>query len=254
MYPSSGRPTGYENFGTYSIWGLETTATYTPIKNLSLFAGLNAMSSTVWNACATKCCAWRRAGRSGAARPPRPWTARGSVLFTMQQIRINTICTLSIAVSLFLVIAVLIAYVSTSSYRMVAGVQVDNLDQTARLVAQSAQNSIQDAAAVANALAGQTAILEAFTGSPRRAQERFQTYVAAFPAYWSFFLFDTNGRVLAGLNAEHKDLTGGDRLHRDYSQAIFGGKDLAFSQGIMNREAVERYATPAGRGRKDRSA
>jgi iron complex outermembrane receptor protein len=46
MYPSSGRPTGFENYGSYSIWGLETTATYTPVKDLSLFAGLNAMGHT----------------------------------------------------------------------------------------------------------------------------------------------------------------------------------------------------------------
>lgn len=43
MYPSSGRPKGFTNFGTYSIWGLEATATYSPMKDLSLFAGLNAM-------------------------------------------------------------------------------------------------------------------------------------------------------------------------------------------------------------------
>jgi iron complex outermembrane receptor protein len=46
MYPVSGVPKGFENFGDYSIWGLETTATYTPVKDLSLFAGLNAMGHT----------------------------------------------------------------------------------------------------------------------------------------------------------------------------------------------------------------
>ncbi len=43
MYPASGKPSGFENFGTYSIWGLEATATYTPARDLSLFAGLSAM-------------------------------------------------------------------------------------------------------------------------------------------------------------------------------------------------------------------
>lgn len=43
MYPSSGRPRGFINYGSYSIWGLEATATYTPIKDLSFFAGINAM-------------------------------------------------------------------------------------------------------------------------------------------------------------------------------------------------------------------
>lgn len=43
MYPATGRPRGFTNYGTYSLWGLEATATYSPTKDLSLFAGLNAM-------------------------------------------------------------------------------------------------------------------------------------------------------------------------------------------------------------------
>ncbi|MDD4700658.1 MAG: methyl-accepting chemotaxis protein [Desulfovibrio sp.] len=154
----------------------------------------------------------------------------------MRQLRINTICTMSITASIFVIIAVLIAYVSSSSYQMVSGVQSESLDQTGRLVAQSAENYIEQSVDVASALAQQELVRDALDGSTLAAQDvqqLLQTYVKAFPTYWSFFVFDTKGRIVAGLNADLKDMTGGDRFDRDYSKAIYGGKSLAFSGSVM---------------------
>ena len=46
----------------------------------------------------------------------------------MRQISIKSVCTLSITAAAMVVIAVLVFYVSTSSYHMVAGVQTEALD------------------------------------------------------------------------------------------------------------------------------
>jgi methyl-accepting chemotaxis protein len=151
----------------------------------------------------------------------------------MRNASINTLLAASAAFSILIGIAALIVYVSASSYHMVADLQEGALDQTAKLIAQSAQNSIRDSVEVANSLAGQTSVLEAFTGSPARAQERLHAYAAGFPTYWSFFIFDTKGKILAGVNAKGEDMTGGDRAHRDYVQAILGGKDVAYSASAM---------------------
>lgn len=61
----------------------------------------------------------------------------------MRQLRINTISALVSALAIIVVIGVLVAYVSTSSYRMVSGVQNDALEQTATIVARSAENYIR---------------------------------------------------------------------------------------------------------------
>ena len=143
----------------------------------------------------------------------------------MRHASINTRLAISATLSILIGVAALVAYVSTSSYRMVAAIQENSLNQTARLIAQSAQNSIRDSVEVANSLASQDAILEAFTGSPARAQERLRSFVAGFPTYWSFFIFDTKGKILAGSNTEGTDLTGGERASRDYVQGILSGKD-----------------------------
>jgi methyl-accepting chemotaxis protein len=151
----------------------------------------------------------------------------------MRNASINTICAIAVTLSVLVGIAALVAYVSTSSYTMVSHIQTDALDQTARLIAQSAQNSIRDNIQVAQSLASQDAILEAFSGSPKRAQERLRDYVVGFPNCWSFFIFDDKGRILAGLNAERQDMTGGDRAGRDYVKGILSGKDIAFSDSAM---------------------
>lgn len=41
MYPASGAPQGFANIAKFDIQGFESTLTVTPIKNLSLFAGVN---------------------------------------------------------------------------------------------------------------------------------------------------------------------------------------------------------------------
>ena len=58
-------------------------------------------------------------------------------------------------------------------------------------------------------------------------------YVKALPGYWSFLLFDLKGRIVAGVNADMGDLTGGDRADRDYARQIFSGKDVALSESVM---------------------
>lgn len=86
---------------------------------------------------------------------------------------------------------------------------------------------------MAESLAGQDAIRAAFTGDTARAQERLHNSVAAYKDYYSFFLFDTSGTIVAGFTSEGKDLTGGGRKERDYVKAILAGQDLVFSKSVF---------------------
>ena len=151
----------------------------------------------------------------------------------MRQISISTICTLSITAAVVGIIAVLVLYVSTSSYRMVAGVQTEALDQTSKIVARSAEMYIQQSVDVATILARQNAVIKAFEGQPQEAQTLLSGYVKSLPGYWSFFAFDLNGRIVAGINADNVDITGGNRADRDYARQIFSGKDVALSESVM---------------------
>ena len=80
----------------------------------------------------------------------------------MRQISINTICTLSVTAAVVAVITVLVVYVSTSSYHMVAGVQTEALNETSKIVARSAEIYIQQSVDVATILSRQEPVLKAF--------------------------------------------------------------------------------------------
>ena len=71
----------------------------------------------------------------------------------MRQISIKSVCTLSITAATIVVIAVLVFYVSTSSYHMVAGVQTEALEETSKIVARSAEIYINQSIDVATILA-----------------------------------------------------------------------------------------------------
>jgi methyl-accepting chemotaxis protein len=151
----------------------------------------------------------------------------------MRKAGINAILAVTVTLSILAGVAVLIAYVSHSSLDMADTIQTQALSELARATADSTSSYLRGTAQVVDSLASQDAIKEAFTGSPARAQERLRNYSQGFKDYFSFFLFDAQGKIIAGVNADGKDLTGGDRADRGYVRAILDGKDLVFSRSIM---------------------
>ncbi|KHK01054.1 methyl-accepting chemotaxis protein [Desulfovibrio sp. TomC] len=151
----------------------------------------------------------------------------------MRQAGITTIIAASVAVTILAGVAVLVLYASNSSFTMTRQVQENALAQAAAITAQSAETYLKGTASVAESLAGQDAIQAAFTGDAPKARERLRTYIAAYKDYFSFFLFDATGTIIAGSTSEGKDLTGGDRKERDYVKAILAGQDLVFSNSVF---------------------
>ena len=157
----------------------------------------------------------------------------------MRQISISTICTLSITTAVVAVIAVLVLYVSTSSYRMVAGVQADALNEASKIVARSAEMYIQQSVDITTILSREEPLRKAFEGQPKEAQELMAGYLKSLPGYWSIFAFDLKGNIVAGLNADNADMTGGNRANREYAKQIFSGKDLVLSDSVMKATSGE---------------
>jgi len=151
----------------------------------------------------------------------------------MRQAGITAILAVSVAVTILTGVAALVLYAANSSHTMVQTVQENALAQAAAISAQSAEAYLKGTASVAESLASQDAIREAFAGNAARAQERLRNYAAAYKDYFSFFLFNASGTIIAGLNNEGKDLTGGDRAGRDYVKAVLAGQDLVFSKSVF---------------------
>jgi len=106
---------------------------------------------------------------------------------------INTIAAISVTLAILAGIAALVGYVSTSSYHMVANIQEDALGQTAHLIAQAAENSIHDNIQVAQSLASQETILEAFTGGAAKGAEPFPFVCCRIPRHLVVFHFRRQG-------------------------------------------------------------
>ncbi|HML60366.1 methyl-accepting chemotaxis protein [Solidesulfovibrio sp.] len=151
----------------------------------------------------------------------------------MRKAGINAILAVAVTLSILAGVAVLVVYVSHSSLDMADTIQTQALSELARATADSTSTYLRGTAQVVDSLASQDAIKEAFAGSPERAKERLRSYAQGFTDYFSFFLFDAKGRILAGVNADGKDLTGGDRADKDYVRAILDGKDLVFSRSVV---------------------
>jgi methyl-accepting chemotaxis protein len=151
----------------------------------------------------------------------------------MGKTSITTVIAASVAVTILAGVAGLVLYASKSSYSMISAVEENALQETAAMAARSAEIYLKGTMAVAESLAEQEAIQAAFAGDAPRAQERLRNYSTAYKDYFSFFVFDANGKILAGVNADGKDLTGGDRRDRDYVKAILGGQDLVFSKSVF---------------------
>ncbi|MYL82059.1 PAS domain-containing protein [Desulfovibrio aerotolerans] len=151
----------------------------------------------------------------------------------MRQAGITTILAASVAVTILAGVAALVLYASGSSFTMIETVQQNALTQAAAISAQSAEIYLKGTASVAESLAGQDAIRAAFDGDTARGQERLRNTVAAYKDYYSFFLFDTAGTIVAGSTSDGKDLTGGERKERDYVKAILAGQDLVFSKSVF---------------------
>ncbi|WP_027177872.1 methyl-accepting chemotaxis protein [Maridesulfovibrio bastinii] len=55
--------------------------------------------------------------------------------------------------------------------------------------------------------------------------------------YWACFVFDRNGKVVAGYNAKGTDLTGADRSSRAYVKAILSGTDLYQGRKVLKSKS-----------------
>ncbi|WP_428567444.1 MAG: methyl-accepting chemotaxis protein [Solidesulfovibrio sp. DCME] len=151
----------------------------------------------------------------------------------MRNAGINTVLAISVSLSVLAGIAVLVTYVSRSSLALNEELRGEALTESARAASNAASQYLRHTAQVVDSLASQDAIKEAFAGSPQRARERLKNYVQGFKDYFSFFLFDADGKIIAGYNTNGQDLTGGDRADRDYVAAIRDGKDLVYSRSVM---------------------
>ncbi|WP_319778706.1 methyl-accepting chemotaxis protein [Maridesulfovibrio sp.] len=74
-------------------------------------------------------------------------------------------------------------------------------------------------------------------GNVLPADSLFKSLILGSDSYWAGFLFDKNGKVIAGYNAKGKNMAGADRASRGYVKKVLSGTDLFISDKVLKSKS-----------------
>ena len=150
---------------------------------------------------------------------------------------IGTVLILSVALVITLAVAGIVFYISKSSYNMVLHLEQQSMSQLSTATQTALSNYIAQTKNTVDTLASQKAIVEAFEGDSKRANDRLNDYIKSDANLWALFLFDDKGTILTGFNAKGESLAGQTRADRDYVKAILDGQDSFFAKEIVKAKS-----------------
>jgi len=136
-------------------------------------------------------------------------------------------------------IAGLVLYVNSSTFEVATDLGYQTANEAAGLTAKSLSSYLNNAVALTEGLAGMKAVSDTLMpGYPaRRTQRLFEELMASYKDYWAMFVFDREGKILAGMNAKGEDMSGMDRASRGYVKAIVEGQDLFITPDILKSKS-----------------
>ncbi len=146
--------------------------------------------------------------------------------------RINTVLVTAVSLAVTLAVAFMVAHVSSSFYALALDLEEQSMRQTSRATIQALDLFLDKGDIMTRSLVAQAALQEAAAGSPERARRRLDEYLKD-GNYWALCVFDLEGRVLAGRNADGEDLRGRDLAARDYVKAVLAGAESFTSPEIL---------------------
>jgi len=154
-------------------------------------------------------------------------------------LRINSVIALTLAGCIVIALAIGISYVNRSTYKTVLLTQESSMEQLAEQMVDSLQNYFEEVEALVQGIALQQSAVTALQ-DPQQASQ-LSGYLAklmkVYQDYWAIFAFDMQGDVVAGFNAQGKDMQGADRSGRDYVQAILDGKNTHVTRTILDAKS-----------------
>ncbi|MEG6506705.1 methyl-accepting chemotaxis protein [Nitratidesulfovibrio sp. 1201_IL3209] len=140
---------------------------------------------------------------------------------------------ISVMLAVIAAFATIIYYVTSSSYRMSLELEQHAMEQAGEGARDALSLYVQNFTGTINQLSKQRLVLEALTGDAATAQNRLKDVVRGDRNIWSVLVFDDQGIIRAGINADMEDLTGGKRGDRDYFKAVMAGQDTFIGKSII---------------------
>ncbi|MEG6550210.1 methyl-accepting chemotaxis protein [Desulfocurvibacter africanus] len=147
--------------------------------------------------------------------------------------RVTPVFIFSVTLAVVVAIATIVIYVTRSSHNMAISMEQQAMQQAGESVRQALKMYADNATGMIRTLSEQTAVHDALNGNANLAQDSLKTLLKDNPNVWSVIVFDDQGVIRAGINADMQDLTGQKRNDRDYFHAIMGGQDLFVGKTIL---------------------
>lgn len=148
---------------------------------------------------------------------------------------VNTAITVLIAVVIVFSMSAGVLWVSNNTYQTVMAEEKSAMDNSVKQIMAALKGYVDQSESMVRMLASQQIMRDALEGRDfAGADAEFRNLFATSKEYWAAFVFDVNGKVVAGYNAKGKNMAGADRSSREYAQVILNGdKSTYLSENIL---------------------
>jgi len=145
---------------------------------------------------------------------------------------IGSLLILSVTLVVVLGVTAILLYVTKSTYNLSLDDQLQSMRQAGQVVQGGLDQFCEEAGFFSRSLSTDPQMSAALNGDSAKTQARIADVMKANPTLWTLMVFDAQGKVLAGLNSQGKNLTGESRTERDYYKAIMEGKESYLAKTI----------------------
>ncbi|WP_320170753.1 methyl-accepting chemotaxis protein [Maridesulfovibrio sp.] len=147
---------------------------------------------------------------------------------------INTVIAVVVFILITLTISLCVWWVSMSTYTAVFKEQKNAMENIANESLSALDLYMGQTSDVAKLIAaGQPAREALQLGNILPIDGLFKSLMDSSKDYWAAFIFDRNGKVVAGYNAKGSNMAGADRSSRGYVKKVLSGTDFYISDNIL---------------------
>ncbi|MBG0775193.1 MAG: Cache 3/Cache 2 fusion domain-containing protein [Desulfovibrionaceae bacterium] len=159
--------------------------------------------------------------------------------------RISTVLTLAVGAIIAVALTIGVIAVNSSTYSAVLSNQSKAMDNAVTATMAGLEDFVTNAASTARTLAQAPSVHNLLEGRNdpvvvhARVQKLLRSQFDGDDGLWALFVFDADGRVVAGGNARGDDLTGADRAGREYVTAVLGGQESHIGRKIVKAKSAD---------------
>ena len=154
---------------------------------------------------------------------------------------LNAFMLTCIGILISFIIILSVWQISSGTYNTVLMAQQKTMERQVSGVENAVEDYIGEVKMVAQLIASEQSSLAALHGNTQTANAHIDLFLQNNPGFWAAFLFDTNGKIVAGGNANGKNLAGEDRSTRDYVQSVLSNKTVIISRDILMSQSGSAY-------------